>query len=374
MSKVYYHKKNGIWYVNVMIDGEQYHRSTRQTTRKGAGVWAEEFVQTKMLEALAAKQAALQPPPPPPTIVFKVLAERWEAAQDEDTSVGHIRNVRDHVRLHLVALHDLPIDTIGIEQVQPVVKAYRATHSVASTNGLRRTINLLFGYAVRAQFITKLPFEPLKKRKEPAKKRTVLTEDQYGDLAASAAKARNRHIPLMVLILVGTGVRRIDVLYMLWADLDLENGIWSPIIIKDGDPLVFELEPWLVEELRQLPRVSKYVFAREDGQPHGKEFLRRALARAGKDLGVGRLGTHALRASYITFLADHDVHVATISSLVGHSDVRLTMRYLVRTRQALDKGMRAAQRITRAALATLAPPSQPNSESIPPVADDAKEA
>ncbi len=84
MSKVYYHKKNGIWYVNVMIDGEQYHRSTRQTTRKGAGVWAEEFVQTKMLEALAAKQAALQPPSPPPTIVFRALAERWEAAQDED--------------------------------------------------------------------------------------------------------------------------------------------------------------------------------------------------------------------------------------------------------------------------------------------------
>ncbi len=374
MSGVYYHKKNGIWYVNVMIDGEQYHRSTRQTTRKGAGVWAEEFVQLKMLEKLAAKQAALQPPPPPPILTFKVLAERWETAQDEDTSAGHIRNVRDHVRLHLVALHDLPINTIGIEQVQPLVKAYRATHSVASTNGLRRTINLLFGYAVRAKFIPELPFDSLKKRKEPAKKRTALTEDQYGDLAASAAKAQNRHIPLMVLILVGTGVRRIDVLHMKWEDLDLAHCVWSPIIIKDGDPLVFELESWLVAEIQKLPRVSEYVFAREDGQPHGPEFLRRTLARAGKELGVGRLGTHALRASYITFLADQGVPITTISALVGHSDVRLTMRYLVRTRQALDKGMRAAQHITRAALAMLAPPANPESDSTPPEAEDAASA
>lgn len=371
MSGIYYHKKNGIYCYSVMVDGRQYHRSSRQGTLAGARVIAEQFVRDQMMANMAAKAAALLPPAPPPMITFITLATRWEGAQDEDTSAGHVRNVRDHVRLHLVAIHNLPLDQIGIEQIQPLVKAYRSTHSVASTNGLRRTINLLFSYAKRAKIISELPFEPLKKRKEPPKKRVILTEDQYGQLATSAAKARNAHILLMILILLGTGVRRIDILHMAWEDLDVATGVWAPVIIKDGDPLVFELDPWVVGELQKLPRISKYVFPRPDGAPHGKEFLRRTLARAGREAGVGRLGTHSLRAGFITFLADQGVPVSTISRLVGHSDVRLTMSYLVRTRHALDEGMRVAQGISSAAVSRLAPSApavvagEPPSSSAP---------
>jgi len=373
VSKIYFHKKNGIYYFSVMINGKQHHHSSRVTTLKGARVVADQFIQDQMLADLAAQQAALLPPPPPAVIVFKCLAARWEAAQDEDTSPGHIRNVRDHVRLHLVALHDLPIDQIGIEQIQPLVKAHRATHAVASTNGLRRTINLLFSYAVRAKFLKESPFHPLKKRKEPPKKRTILAEEQYGELAASVAKARNPHIPLMVAILAGTGVRRIDILHMRWEDLDIPNKIWAPVISKDGDPLVFELDEWVVEELKKLPRSSEYVFARPDGMPHGKEFLRRTLARAGRETGVGRLGTHSFRSAYITYLAEHRVPVPTIARLVGHSDVRLTMLYLARTQHALDEGMRVAQSISRAAIAKLAPALKPSEEDKPATESETSE-
>lgn len=355
MSGIYYHKKKSIYCYSVMIDGKQYHRSSRQSTLVGARLIAEQFVRDQMMANMAAKAAALLPPAPPPMITFITLANRWEGAQDEDSSPGHLRNVRDHVRLHLVAIHHLPLDQIGIEQIQPLIKVYRATHSIASTNGLRRTVNLLFSYAKRAKFIAELPFDPLRRRKEPPKKRVILTEDQYGELATSAAKARNAHIPVMILILLGTGVRRIDILHMAWEDLDVATGVWAPIIIKDKDPLVFELDSWVLSEIKKLPRISKYVFPRPDGLPHGKEFLRRTLARAGREAGVGRLGTHSLRAGFITYLADQGVPVSTISGLVGHSDVRVTMQYLVRTRHALDEGMRVAQGISRAAISRLAP-------------------
>jgi hypothetical protein len=40
-----------------------------------------------------------------------------------------------------------------------------------------------------------------------------------------------------------------------------------------------------------------------------------------------------------------------VSKLVDHSDVRLTMTYLVHTEQALDVGMKVGQSIARAAVA-----------------------
>lgn len=369
MSKIYFHKKNNTWYFNAMVNGIQYHRSSRQTTIKGARVVADQFVQGRMMEASAAalRGTALVPPPPPPVITLKKLVEKWEAAQDEETSAGHLRNVRDHVRIHLKDLHDTEIDQIGIEEIQPLVKDYRKTHSIPSTNGLRRTINLLFSFALKAKFLKERPFDALKRRKEPTKKRVALTEDQYGALTDSVRKSRNPHIPLMVVILIGTGVRRCDVLQMRWSDLDLDQEAWAPDIIKDGDPLFFQLNSWVIEELRKLDRLGPYVFCRITGEPHGDEFLRRALVRAGKDLGVGRLGTHSLRSAFITFLANNGVPIPTISHLVGHSDVRLTMKYFVKTRHALDEGMRVAQGISRAATAHLAPKVQaPTSEGTTP--------
>lgn len=368
MSSIYFHQKNGIYYFNVMINGVQYHRSSRQTTKSGAKVVAEQFVQDQMLANSIARNPSLQPPPPPPpAITLKVLAEKWEDAQDEETSLGHLRNVRDHVRLHLKNLHFTPIDQIGIEQIQPEVKAYRRSHTVPSTNGLRRTINLLFSFARKAKYVTELPFEPLSKRREPRKKRTSLTDDQYADLTDQLRKRRNPHVALMVVVIAGTGVRRSDVIQMVWADVDLVAGTWSPEIIKDGDTPFFTLDEWVIGELRKFDRIGPYVFSSPSGAPHGKEFLRRALRNGGKAIGVGPLSPHVLRAGFITYLANQGVPPTTIARIVGHSDVRVTQGYIIHTKQSLDQGMVVAQAIARAATARLAPkPDHP----VPPTPPD----
>ncbi|WP_026939364.1 tyrosine-type recombinase/integrase [Holophaga foetida] len=362
VSNTYFHKKNGTYYFSVMLDGRQYHRSSRQSTLAGARIVAEQFIQARMIEKFGAQTMATTPPPA--VVTLQKLADRWEATQDEEASSGHLRNVRDHVRLHLKPLHDLPVDQIGIEEIQPVIKAYCRTHAVASANGLRRTVNLLFAFAKRAKLIRELPFPPLRKRKEPVKRRVILGAEHYSKIGALIAKARNSHIPLMVALLLATGVRRIDVLRAQWEDMDLERGIWAPTIIKDGDPLVFELDPWLIAELKKLARNGLWMFPSAEGQPHGKEFLRRTLARVGRELGVGRLGTHSLRASYITYLAEQGVPIPTIAALVGHSDIRVTMKYLVKTKYALDIGLRAAQKIAQAAIPGLAGASWPSQEDL----------
>jgi integrase len=328
---------------------------------------AEDFVLTQMLAASAKKlQGTIHDPTPPPApaaITLRQLGQRWEAAQDEDVSSGHKRNVRDYLRLHLPTLLDVPIDQIGLEQILEVVKTYRATHAVASTNGLRRTINLLFGFARKARLITEIKFDPLGKKKEPTKHRVEFNEDLLGQLMESVRKAKHPHIPLMITIILGTGVRRSDILAMAWKDVDLDQASWSPYIIKDKAPLFFTLHPCVIEELRRFERLGPYVFSTPAGTRHPDEFLRRALSKAGRAIGVGKLATHALRSAFITSLADQGVPLATIAELVGHSDVRLTMSYLVHTRHSLDEGMRAAQRLASTAVARLAPEARVSSTS-----------
>lgn len=350
---IHYHKKNDIWYFNVMVDGKQYHRSTRLRDKEGARVVAEAFVQDRLLEASAARLVGtvFDPTPPPPCITLAELQARWEAAQDADTSEGHKRNVRDHVRLHLSGLAQTPIDQIGLEAIQAALNTYRATHALASTNGLKRTINLLYSFALDAKLLKERPFKKLEKKKEPAKQRPDLGDDQYAALGASVMRARNIHVPLMVVILVGSGVRRTDVLHMRWAELHLESGTWTPVTGKDKAPLYIELDPWVISELRKIEQTGAWVFAGKDGEPHGESFLRRPLTRAAREMGLGRLSPHDLRSAYITYLANQGVPISVISRLVDHSDVRVTQGYLARTKHVQDAAMRVGQGIARTAVA-----------------------
>ena len=136
MSKIYYHKKGNTWYFQVMIAGESHHRSSRQKTMGGARVVAEDFVLTQMLANSAKKlQGTIHdpmPPPPPVVATLRQLGERWDAAQDEDVSTGHRRNVGDHLRLHLKSLLDVPLDKISLEMILKVIPIWRRW---ASTSG-----------------------------------------------------------------------------------------------------------------------------------------------------------------------------------------------------------------------------------------------
>jgi integrase len=78
--------------------------------------------------------------------------------------------------------------------------------------------------------------------------------------------------------------------------------------------------------------------------PHGnpaRVLLGRLLDRAGiaheDDQGRVTVDIHALRRTAVTRLARHSVPLATVSAILGHSDVRLTQRFYVDLRIADTK-------------------------------------
>jgi site-specific recombinase XerD len=73
-------------------------------------------------------------------------------------------------------------------------------------------------------------------------------------------------------------------------------------------------------------RVGSLVFSRPDGSPMGdvRDGLEGALKRAGV---TRRIRFHDLRHTFASHLVMRGVDLRTVAQLLGHRDIKMTMRY-----------------------------------------------
>lgn len=152
--------------------------------------------------------------------------------------------------------------------------------------------------------------------------------------------------------LVVTGLRYNEAATLRWADLDEAEGVATvrAEIAKSKRSRLVPVPAYMIEDLRALRQIQAFALGRmpEPGDrvflspkqrpldPHGNPariLLTRLLERAGiphlDENGGVNVDIHALRRTAGTRLARHAVPLATISAIMGHSDVRLTARYYV---------------------------------------------
>ncbi|MGB9887805.1 MAG: tyrosine-type recombinase/integrase [Moorellales bacterium] len=187
---------------------------------------------------------------------------------------------------------------------------------------------------------------PRPERREPA----VLSEEEVEGLL-EALRGTGLYIP--VLLAVGTGARRGEILGLRWSDVDLERGLVtiSRELVKVGSDFTFRapktrksarpvpLPSFVIQELKahRLEQKKKrfasgakwwetgLVCCHEDGSPLDPDVLSGQFARAVKRLGLPAITFHGLRHSHATLLLKWGVHPKIIAERLGHSTTRLTL-------------------------------------------------
>ena len=122
-----------------------------------------------------------------------------------------------------------------------------------------------------------------------------------------------------------TGCRKSEILTLRWSDYREER-----LFLRDSK--TGPRTVWLPRPARaildRLPRAGRWVFpARRAGGPQGVNWLDRfwPVVRAEADIEDVRL--HDLRHSHASRAMMKGVPVPVVSRLLGHSNVRMTLRY-----------------------------------------------
>jgi integrase len=153
-----------------------------------------------------------------------------------------------------------------------------------------------------------------------------------------AAKAYSHEDYTLVLTVLRTGLRVTELLALSWDHVDLVAGTLrvrrssSDGKMEQGPKTkrerAIELSPELVDALRRHRHLrGRHVFCRVGGKPLTRDMANASLARAVRNAGIRHVSWRVLRHTFASQLLMAGRSLKEVQELLGHTDVKTTLRY-----------------------------------------------
>ena len=200
----------------------------------------------------------------------------------------------------------------------------------ATTN---RQINLIKGCLSRAvewEVIDSHDLQKVKAQTVDNAKVRYLSKDEEYRLRESLAKFDIKHLTTIVILAINTGMRKGEILSLNWNDVNLENKVLTVDFqnAKSGNTRHIPLNTQAFNVLSDWQKLSGnigYVF-KDNNQQRILDF-RYDWAALLEDASITDFRFHDLRHHFASKLVMASVDLNTVRELLGHSDLKMTLRY-----------------------------------------------
>lgn len=216
--------------------------------------------------------------------------------------------------------------------------------SVSTVNRELEILSKVFNLAIDHGVTSDNPCLKIKRFRLDNRRPRYLYDDEEPQLMATLTGQR-AHLRPMVIVAIGTGMRKGDQLNLLWEKVDFQrNVIYVPNSKTGRDypvPMNEDVRAVLLA-LRREAKGSEYVFiSPKTGKPYTD--VKGAFAHACSLAGINDLHWHDLRHTFGTRLAEGGFSESTIAELMGHSAPKTTRRYTHATERAKHEAVEAAR-------------------------------
>jgi integrase len=203
--------------------------------------------------------------------------------------------------------------------------------------GKKRTANVAHGL-LRAMLNKALAWEYLMTGKNPALyierypetiRKRYLQEDEVKRFHRALSLEPSEANRDAILLLLYTGIRSNNVFAMHWSEIDLNRGLWSIPVTKNGEPHVTVLTEQALDVLRRRKKHASSVFVLPGTSKSGHiEGIRKAWQRLLDQAGIDELWIHDLRRTMGSYMANRGAHPVQIAMQLGHKDQQSAKAYV----------------------------------------------
>lgn len=216
--------------------------------------------------------------------------------------------------------------------------------SPATVNRELEILSKVFTLAIDQGLTETNPCRKVRKLHMDNRRTRYLLDDEERRLLAVLDGPR-AHLRQLVVVAIGTGMRRGDQLSLRWSQVDFQRNVVNVPNSKTGkgyDVPMNEDVRAVMLALRRESRGAEHVFINpKTGDAYTD--LKNGFTKACELAGITDLHWHDLRHTFGTRLADGGTSEAVIRELMGHSSGATTRRYTHATEKAKREAVEAAR-------------------------------
>ena len=267
------------------------------------------------------------------TYSFKEFVAKWfEVYVKNNNKPSEIKRKKCTLHAHLVPYFGkyqlTDIKSLDIEEFKTA--QLKNGYSSKSVNNHLSILGKCLRTAVDWEIIKTVP--KLKALKVQPQKFDYLSEDEAKRLLLTATGLWHD----MILTALYTGLRICELTALAWDDVNLtekvltvknsfSNGILGST--KSNKIRYIPLTDELTELFKGFQKDKGFIFTNDQGGNLQPEACRRNLHHICEQANLRQIGWHTLRHTFASRLAEKGVSIMAIKELLGHSEIRTTMRY-----------------------------------------------
>ena len=321
------------WYVQFQFNGRTYVQSARTTDRKAAEALEVQLRSQAHSGALLGKKRTT------------TMAESLRKFIGTKEGTPNHRNLVQRARAVLNTISGkMPLSSLTSEDLERH-KRIRAREGRAAQT-IKHEINLIMStvrYARRqgqecpdlTAPTVRVPGGRLRYLTADEERRLLQELDPHrtsNGLAAVAERDPKKQAAIqdnydLVVILLDTGARYSEIAGLKWDQIDLPNReirLWRSKV--ENESLLFmTTRVARIIESRAKERTGKYLFSNSKGGPRRYSVI--AIRKAFDRAGLHDCTVHTLRHTHASRLIQNGMSVYEVKSVLGHADIRTTMRY-----------------------------------------------
>ncbi|GBE05073.1 tyrosine recombinase XerD [bacterium BMS3Abin10] len=318
MAKGIYKRGNVYWIRYAGLDG--------QTVFESSGSRKFRDAQDKLIERKRAIKEGKQPEVRRiANHAFKELSEKYRSWIE-----GRQRSakVKGYIIGQLVKrFGNLPLrrfSTALVEQLQTDNINRGLKH--ASNNKVLNVLKAIFTKAVDWEMVESETLKRVRKVKQlPENKRLrFISKTECQELISVC----DPHLRPIVVTALNTGMRKGEIFNLKWDNVDLKHGFILLEITKNGERREIPINDTLRSTLQGITRRLDVPYVFFDPAT-GKSYqdLKRSFKSALRRAKIQDFHFHDLRHTFASLLVMAGVDLTTASRLLGHKDIKMTLRY-----------------------------------------------
>lgn len=183
-------------------------------------------------------------------------------------------------------------------------------------------LKTMFNQAINWKYVSENPVKGVKLFQERKLAMKILSKEEINGLIEESAD----HLKPILILALNTGMRRGEIFNLRWTDIDFND---CYIYIKDtksNRSRNVPINDLVVDALMGIKHESEYVFYNPETKDRIKD-VKTAFKAACRRADITDLRFHDLRHTAATYMVMGGVDLVTVAEILGHSDLKMVMRY-----------------------------------------------